>query len=142
MEVQKGIMAAVFNENGRVLVLKRKKNWEGWELVKGGLEDSYRETVLLELEEEAGIPTELVETVKDLDLELEWEFTRDGKDYKKKYKAYAIKVSDEAKVDVTNNPCDEHEHGFFLNPRHVKEMLEYDNGRKVLEKASEELGVN
>ena len=140
MEVEKGVILAVFDEDNRVMVLKRKKNWEGWELPKGHLEkDDYRETVLIELEEEAGIDPELVETVEYLDHTAEWEYTQDEKDFKKKYKAFLVKVSDVERVDTSDNPDKEHEHGFFLRPRHVEEMLEYDNNREVLEKALEQL---
>lgn len=140
MEVEKGVILAVFNEDNRIMVLKRKKNWEGWELPKGHLEkNDYRETVLIELEEEAGIDPELVETVEDLDHTAEWKYTQDGKNFKKKYKAFLVNVSDVERVDTSENPDDEHEHGFFLRPRHVEEMLEYDNNREVLEKALEQL---
>jgi len=140
MKVEKGVILAVFDEDNRMLVLKRKKNWEGWELPKGHLEkDDYRETVLIELEEEAGIDPELVETVEDLEHTAKWEYSQDGKDFKKEYKAFLVKVSDVERVDTSDNPDDEHEHGFFLRPRHVEEMLEYDNNREVLEKAVEQL---
>ncbi len=140
MEVEKGVILAVFNEDNRIMVLKRKKNWEGWELPKGHLEkNDYRETVLIELEEEAGIDPELVETVEDLDHTAEWKYTQDGKNFKKKYKAFLVNVSDVERVDTSENPDEEHEHGFFLRPRHVEEMLEYDNNREVLEKALEQL---
>ena len=140
MEVEKGVILAVFNEDNRIMVLKRKKNWEGWELPKGHLEkDDYRETVLIELEEEAGVDPEKIETVEDLEHTKEWEYTQDGKDFKKEYKAFLVKVSDVERVDTSENPDDEHEHGFFLRPRHVEEMLEYDNNREVLEKALEQL---
>jgi len=142
MEVEKGVMAAVFKDNGRALVLKRKKNWEGWELLKGGLENNdYRETVLLELKEEAGIPGELVNSIKDLDFTTTWKYTRNGEKRRKEYKAFALKVSNDALVDTSNNPSDEHENGFFLRPRHIKEMLEYENGKKVLEKACNEFNI-
>lgn len=140
MEVEKGVIAAVFDENGRVMVLKRKKNWEGWELLKGHLEkDDYRETVIIELEEEAGIEPEHVETLIDLNHTTSWDYTQDGQDYRKEYKAYAVKVSDIGKVDTSKNPCDEHEHGFFLKPAHVEKMLEHENNVEVLEKALEKL---
>ena len=140
MEVEKGVILAVFDENNRVMVLKRKKNWEGWELPKGHLEkDDYRETVLIELEEEAGIHPEHIDSVIDLEHTASWEYTQDGKDYKKEYKAYTVKVSDIDNVDTSENPDDEHEHGFFLRPRHVEEMLEYDNNVEVLEKALKEI---
>ena len=140
MDVEKGVILAVFDENNRIMVLKRKKNWEGWELPKGHLEkDDYRETVLIELEEEAGIDPEHIESVIDLDHTTSWKYTQDGKDYRKEYKAYTVKVSDVDNVDTSENPDDEHEHGFFLRPRHVEEMLEYDNNVEVLEKALEEI---
>lgn len=140
MEVEKGVILAVFDEDNRVMVLKRKKNWEGWELPKGHLEkNDYRETVLIELEEEAGVDPEKIETVEDLEHTTEWEYSQDGEYFKKQYKAFLVKVSDVERVDTSDNPDDEHEHGFFLRPRHVDEMLEYDNNREVLEKAVEQL---
>ena len=140
MEVEKGVILAVFDENNRIMVMKRKKNWEGWELPKGHLEkDDYRETVLIELEEEAGIDPEHIESVIDLDHTASWKYTQDGKEYRKEYKAYTVKVSDVDSVDTSENPDDEHEHGFFLRPRHVEEMLEYDNNVEVLEQALKQI---
>lgn len=136
METEKGVIAAVFDENDRVLVLKRKKDWEGWELPKGGLEkDDYEETVLIELEEETGIEPGKIDSIEDLGKEIEWGYSRDGENYRKKYKAFKVKVSEVEAVDTSGNPDEEHEHGFFLRPRHVEEMLEYDNNREVLEAA-------
>lgn len=136
MKEEKGVIIAVFDESNRIMVLKRKKNWEGWELPKGHLEkNDYRETVLIELEEEAGVEPKNVETVEDLEHTIEWTYTRDGKDYRKKYKAFLVKVSDIERIDTSNNPDDEHEHGYFLRPRHVEEMLEYENNKEVLKDA-------
>jgi 8-oxo-dGTP pyrophosphatase MutT (NUDIX family) len=140
MEIEKGVILAVFDEDGRALALKRKKNWEGWELPKGHLEkDDYRETVLIELEEEAGIDPELVDTIEDLDHTVEWEYSQDGNEFKKEYKGFLVKVSDVERVETSNNPDDEHEHGFFFRPRHVEEMLKYDNNKEVLRLAASKL---
>ena len=142
MDVEKGVILTVFDDRGRVLVLKRKKNWEGWELPKGHLEeDDYRETVLIELREEAGIMPEHVETVVDLDHTAEWSFKKNDKKIKKEYKAFLVEVSDVEAADTSNNPDDEHEHGFFFMPRHVQEMLEYENNVEVLKKACEKLDI-
>lgn len=136
MKKEKGVIIAVFDERGRVLVLKRKKNWEGWELPKGHLEqDDYRETVRIELQEESGIEPEKIDAIKDLQKTVSWKYTQDGQEYRKEYKAFRVEVSNIERVDTSENPCDEHEHGFFLRPEHVEEMLEYDNNREVLKAA-------
>ena len=136
MNREKGVIIAVFDERGRVLVLKRKKNWEGWELPKGHLEqDDYRETVRIELQEESGIEPEKIDSIKDLEKTVFWEYTQDGEDYRKEYKAFKVEVSNVERADTSENTCDEHEHGFFLRPSHVREMLEYDNNRAVLDAA-------
>jgi 8-oxo-dGTP pyrophosphatase MutT (NUDIX family) len=136
MRTEKGIIAAVFDERGRVLVLKRKKNWEGWELPKGHLEEKDQiDAVLEELEEEAGIEPEYVENIEDLKFQAEWEFEDGEEKIRREYQAFQVKVSGVERIDVSNNPHEEHEEGFFLQPRHVEEMLEYDNHREVLEKA-------
>lgn len=139
MELEKGVIVVVFDEKNRVLVLKRKKNWEGWELPKGHLEkDDYEETVLIELEEETGIEPEKIDSIKDLDFTASWDYSQDGDDFRKEYKAFTVKVSGVEAVDTRENPCDEHEHGFFLRPSHVREMLEYENNVEVLDEAIEQ----
>ncbi len=142
MPEEKGVIVAVFDEKDRVAVLKRKKNWEGWELVKGHLEENYEETVIQEIKEEAGLNSELIDSIKDLQYTAEWSYKDDGDEILRKYKAYAVKVSGTPVIRTSNNPSDEHEHGFFLNPRDVKEMVEYDNNRKIIEKACKELGID
>ncbi len=144
METEKGVMIVAYKQgdsNPRFLVLKRKKNWEGWETPKGRLENNdYEETVRQELEEEAGISGELVREIRDLDQEVSWEYERDGEKRKKEYRGYLVKVAEGANVDVRNNPHDEHEKGFFFRPRDAKPLLEYDDNRELLEKAAEKIG--
>lgn len=139
MEREKGVVLVVYKKPGRkprYLVLNRKKNWEGWELPKGHLESDYRKTALLELEEEAGI--EEVETIEEADEVLEWSFKNDdGEKIKREYKAFIVKVSDDAVVDVTKNPHDEHEKGHFFNYDDAKSLLTYDNQVKILEELNE-----
>ncbi|MEF8880394.1 MAG: NUDIX hydrolase [Candidatus Nanohaloarchaea archaeon] len=111
MEEEKGVIVTVFDEKGRVLVLKRKKNWEGWELPKGHLEkDNYEETVLIELEEETGIEPEKIDSIKYLEKSITWEYSQDGEDFRKEYKAYIVKVSGVEGLDSRENRCDEHDH--------------------------------
>ncbi|EHK00594.1 hypothetical protein HRED_03289 [Candidatus Haloredivivus sp. G17] len=77
-------------------------------------EDDYRETVRIELQEESGIEPEKIDAIKDLGKTVSWKYTQDGQEYSKKYKAFRVEVSNIERVDTSENPCDEHEHGFFL----------------------------
>jgi 8-oxo-dGTP pyrophosphatase MutT (NUDIX family) len=141
VRTEKGVIIVAYKEsrrNNRYAVLKRKKNWEGWELPKGHLEeDDYRETVRVELGEEAGVQEEDIEEITDLEEKVEWEYEDDGEKVKREYRAFAVRVSEEARIDVSENPHDEHEQGFFLKKADAEGLLTYDNNVEILEKASE-----
>ena len=136
MRTEKGVVVVAYKEvrrNHRYLVLKRTKNWEGWELPKGHLEnDDHRETVKLELGEEAGLSEEEIEDIKDMDETLEWTFEDDGEEIKREYKAFLVEISEDAIVDVSENPHDEHETGFFLSKEDCNGLLTYDEHKEVL----------
>ena len=143
MKTEKGVVIVAYKEvrrNHRYLVLKRTKNWEGWELPKGHLEnDDYTETVKLELGEEAGLEEENIENIKEMEETLEWTFEDDGEEIKREYKAFIVKISEGAIVDVSENPHDEHETGFFLDFEDASSLLTYDNQAEILEKGKESL---
>ena len=143
MRIEKGVVVVAYKEvrrNHRYLVLKRTKNWEGWELPKGHLEeDDYRETVKLELGEEAGLSEEEIEDIKDMDETLEWTFEDDGEEIKREYKAFLVEISEDAIIDVSENPHDEHETGFFLDYEDASSLLTYDNQAEILERGKESL---
>ena len=135
MKQEKGVIIAAFDGNGRVAVLKRKEDWEGWELPIGHLEnDDYQETVRIELEEEAGIEPEQITGIEPLEDSVSWTYEEDGETFRKEYRMFMVETDAET-VSTANNPHQEHEHGFFLRPRDVREMLEFKNNVKVLEKA-------
>lgn len=144
MKTEKGVVVIAYQislRNHRFLVLKRTKNWEGWELPKGHLEeDDYEETVKLELEEEAGLENEELGEIEELGETLEWTFENDdGEEIKREYRAFTVKVDESAVVDTSNNPHEEHEDGFFLDYEDASSLLTYDNQRKILEKGKESL---
>ncbi|MFT4869146.1 MAG: 8-oxo-dGTP pyrophosphatase MutT (NUDIX family) [Colwellia polaris] len=143
MKTEKGVTIVAYkesNRNKRFLVLQRTKNWDGWELPKGHLEnDDHRETVELELEEEAGISEESIESLESLEQVMEWTFERDGDEIKREYSCYIVKVNEDAIVDTTNNPHDEHEGGYFFDLTDAKALLTYDNQRELLEEVAENL---
>ncbi|MFB6241717.1 MAG: NUDIX domain-containing protein [Candidatus Nanosalina sp.] len=140
MRTEKGVAIVAYKESRgsrRFLVLKRTKNWEGWELPKGHLEnDDYDETVKLELGEEAGIDGENIREIKSLDEDLEWSYEdEDGEEVQREYRGYLVRIEDDATVYVSANPHDEHETGFFMKLEDVRSLLTYDNQKDLLEEA-------
>lgn len=139
MKTEKGVIVVAWNQPSvkpRFLVLKRKKNWEGWELPKGHLEnDDYEETVEIELEEEAGIAPESIQEIEPLEETAEWTFERDGEEIKREYRGFIARVDDDVSVETENNPSDEHEHGYFFNYSDASSMLTYDVQKEILELA-------
>ncbi len=140
MKTEKGVIIVAYKRKNapRYVVLKRKKNWEGWETPKGHLEDEgYEETVKEEMQEEAGISGDEILAIEDMEETVLWEYSQDGEDFRKEYRAFLVEVDEGAHVDVSRNPCDEHEHGYFFSFRDASEMVTHDNNRELLEKAHE-----
>lgn len=125
----------------RYAVLKRTKNWDGWELPKGHIEgdDSPEETVYRELQEETGIDRDDVVRVEPLDRTLEWTYERDGEERKAVCDCFLVEVADDVFISVDQNPDDEHAKGHFLNFRDARDILTYDNQRDLLIHAHEQL---
>jgi 8-oxo-dGTP pyrophosphatase MutT (NUDIX family) len=142
VKTEKGVIIVAYKNRRkpRFVVMNRTKNWEGWELPKGHLEnDDYRETVKLELKEEAGIEDDHIKEVSDLDHTAEWSFEDGGEEIKREYRAFTVELTEDAFIDVNSNPHDEHEQGFFFREQDAKSLLTYDNNIEVLEKAIEEI---
>jgi len=141
MRTEKGVSLVVYKKKRgkkRFLVLKRNKNWEGWEIPKGHLEDEdYIKTLKQELREEAGIPEEKIEKIENLNQDLEWTYTdEEGQEVKREYRGYVVETSKAASVDVTQNPHEEHETGFFMKKEDVKSLLIYENQKELLNLAT------
>ena len=141
MRTEKGVALVVYKKKRgkkRFLILKRNKNWEGWEIPKGHLEDEdYIKTVKQELREEAGIPEKKIEKIENLNQDLEWTYTdEEGQEVKREYRGYVVETSKAASVDVTQNPHEEHETGFFMKKEDVKSLLTYENQKELLNLAT------
>lgn len=143
MRTEKGVIIVAYQKPGRknrYMVLQRKKNWEGWELPKGHLEeDDYEHTVKLELKEEAGIEEDHIEQIEGLDHTVEWSFEDEDETVNREYRAFLVKVSDDSIIRVSENPHDEHETGFFLSKQDVKGLLTYDEHVEALEIGVEQI---
>ena len=141
MKTEKGVVLIAYKRKRgkhRFLTLQRTKNWEGWELPKGHLEEEdYTHSAKLELREETGIHEEDIEKLEQLNEVLEWSYEDEetGEKVKREYRAFLVKVSEESIVDVSENPHDEHENGFFMKKEDVKSLLTYDNQKELLDSA-------
>jgi 8-oxo-dGTP pyrophosphatase MutT (NUDIX family) len=141
MRTEKGVAIVAYKEKRgkkRFLVLQRTKNWEGWEIPKGHLEDKdYIKTVKQELREEAGIPENEIEQIEYLNQDLEWTYTdEEGQEVKREYRGYMLETSEDASADVTQNPHEEHETGFFMKKEDVRSLLTYENQKELLKSAT------
>jgi len=143
METVRRICAVVCKEMDaayRWAVLKRVKNWEGWELPKGHIEDdTAEETVYREIQEELGIARATVRRVEPLDFSLEWTYDRDGEEKKAVCDCFLVMVDQDVYITVAQNPDDEHAKGHFLNFRDARDILTYDDQRELLIHAREQL---
>lgn len=118
----------------RYAVLRRVKNWEGWELVKGHIDDmDPEEAVRQEVREETGI--EELEEVQELDHDLAWTYEEDGEEKRAVCRCFLARAPGDALIDVSDNPHDEHSMGHFLNYRDATDILHYDDQRELLEHA-------
>ncbi|MDY6789573.1 MAG: NUDIX domain-containing protein [Candidatus Nanohaloarchaea archaeon] len=138
MEKVEGVVVVLYREGSedpRFAVLRREKNWEGWELVKGGIDqgESAEEAAAREVEEETGI--EPVE-VEDMEEVHEWDYRREGENYHAEYQAFLAKAPEESYIEVDSNHAEEHSKGFFLNLRDTKGLLTHENQRALVEKAA------
>lgn len=137
MREERGVAIVAYKQGvdtPRFLVLKRVKNWEGWELPKGHLEEDMEETVYQEIGEEAGIPERSVLSVEEMEYDLTWEYEDDGETVKRKYRGFIVEVEENATVDVSGNPHEEHSKGHFFRKRDAESLLTYPNQKNLLEK--------
>ncbi|MFB6189950.1 MAG: NUDIX domain-containing protein [Candidatus Nanohaloarchaea archaeon] len=142
MRTEKGVMLVAYKQRNapRYLLLKRKKNWEGWETPKGHLEDGdYEATVREEMREEAGIGEEEILSIDEMDETVEWSYEEDGEEVQREYRGFLVKVAEGAHVDVSGNPHDEHEHGYFFSYRDARDMITHENNRELLEQAHDKV---
>ena len=136
MRVDKGIAAIVYRRNQNqkeYLILKRDKNWRGWEIPKGHLEhNSPLATVFLELNEEAGIEPVEVKKILPLERNLTFQFEEDEEKVVSDFRCFEVEVKEDVEVDLSKNPSKEHNNYEWLPRLAAKEKLEYEEQRNVL----------
>ena len=142
MKQEKGVIIAAYKQSRRskrYAVLQRQKDWEGWELPKGRLEDEEPvEAAKRELKEETGIKEDEIQKIEELDKKISWEYNENGEEIRKEYQGFAAEIKEDASIDTSANPDGEHSNGFFLKPEDAKSLLTYENNAEVLEAAEEQ----
>lgn len=115
----------------RYLVLKRDKNWSGWEFPKGHLEHgSHRATVLVELSEEAGIEPVDVNRINETGEHLT--FRHPDSEVVSYFRCFEVVVDPETDVDLTQNPSEEHSDYRWVPADEAKELLEHEEQRELM----------
>jgi len=137
MRVDAGVAMLVYREtveNQReYLILRRCKNWDGWELPKGHLEhDSHEATVFVELNEEAGIEPVDVKKLASLDKYLTFQFEENQETVVSNFKCFEVEVNVETEVDLSKNPFDEHSDYKWVSQNEAKDELEHEEQRNLL----------
>lgn len=132
MRVDKGV-AVILKKGDQYGILKRDKNWSGWEIPKGHLElGSHDATVLVELYEEAGIKPVDIRSMKQLDQKLEFEFEEEGEKRISSFQVYLVEVEDGTSLTTDMNPSEEHVDSMFTSKEKALDLLEYEDQKELL----------
>ncbi|MEW5955723.1 MAG: NUDIX domain-containing protein [Candidatus Micrarchaeota archaeon] len=139
--VKKGVVAIAFKAvrgSRKFLLLRRALHWRGWEFPKGGREgrEPYRQTVLRELGEEAGIPRWEVVSITPTRLRLKF-VAKSGRP--RDLKAFLVEVRPSAAASLSRNPFREHSALRWVSAGRALRMLLWRDARKLFEEALDEV---
>lgn len=107
----------------RYLILHRKLNWVGWELLKETMEEneSFEETLRRGIKEEIGVETITIENEKKVDIKLP---------VGNIIYAYVVQISPEEKIDITKEK--EHDKFKWVSQEEAEKLLTYKNAVNML----------
>ena len=133
MEQHKKIQAIVFRKNSQdsleILALKRVKERGGnWQPITGNIEgeESYEVALKREIKEEIGINS----FIQIIDLNLEFEFNKNGKKFIEK--AYAVEISLDERISLEQNPSLEHNDSIWISYDGAFEMFDFVQQKEAL----------
>ena len=137
MRYRPGIGAVVYritDQGPRFLIFHRIKNWEGWEMLKGGIADGETEMESLEREikEETGLKDYQIIKKTGKVIKYEWpkEFVKDQHIYfGAEHTFYLVKAND----DKINIDTREHDDYKWVTKEEALKLLTYNNHKRVLE---------
>ena len=141
--IRKGVAAIVFRKDkGRTkyLLLKRKLNWKGWEILKGGckLFESEDKCLKREIKEEIGMSEFSVKKTKIFNkFKYQKLFQKDNRLYSgARHRIYLVEVfSKRIKIDKK-----EHSGFKWVLQKEALKIIAWDDQRKIFKRVTKKLG--
>lgn len=124
--MKKKVQAVIYKEERgkkKFLILHRKLNWVGWELMKETMEEneSFEETLRRGIREEIGVEKITIEKEKKVNIELP---------AGKIVYLYTVKISPQEKIDITKEQ--EHDDFKWVSQEEAEKLLTYKNAVNML----------
>ncbi|MBS3061982.1 MAG: NUDIX domain-containing protein [Candidatus Diapherotrites archaeon] len=119
------------------LIMHRKLNWSGWELLKGGIEPNESEENALrrEIFEESGLKK--IEIIKHLDTNMVY-WDRNRK-IQNELSVFLVKTDEEESVSFSNNIVKEHDGFEWLSGSEAIRKLKFSDTKRLISFAQDEL---
>lgn len=126
------VQAIIYKEEKgkkKFLILHRKLNWVGWELMKETMEEgeSFEETLRRGIKEEIGVEKITIEDEKKVDIELS---------AGKIIYLYKVKISPQEKIDITKEK--EHDAYKWVSQEEAEKLLTYKNAVDMLKEFTDQ----
>jgi 8-oxo-dGTP pyrophosphatase MutT (NUDIX family) len=137
-DVRKCVTAVVFdNIHNPFFLLKRKRNWEGWEFVKGGIEagETEEHAVTREIKEETSL--QKFKILKKIE-GIKKEFVGVGNKLNV-HSVYLVESSMNIPIHIPKGHDPEHSTYLWCDKASTRSKLTWDNDKKILELALEEI---
>jgi 8-oxo-dGTP pyrophosphatase MutT (NUDIX family) len=136
---RKCVTAVIFDNihNPFFLILKRKRNWTGWEFVKGGIEagETEEQAVIREIKEETGLQKyKILKRIEGVDKK----FIGVGNKLNV-HSVYLIEASMNIPIHIPKGDDPEHSTYLWCDKNSTMSKLTWDNDKKILERVLIEL---
>ncbi|MDO8625826.1 MAG: NUDIX domain-containing protein [Candidatus Diapherotrites archaeon] len=137
-----GVLAILFRFDASAfsplfLVMHRKLNWSGWELLKGGIEPNESEETALKREifEESGL--QKVEIVKHLDTNMVyWDSAHR---IENELSVYLVRADPSETVSFAHNVVQEHDDFAWLSETDAIKKLKFSDTKRLIRLAVQEI---
>jgi 8-oxo-dGTP pyrophosphatase MutT (NUDIX family) len=138
-EIRKCVTAVIFDNHSNpfFLILKRKRNWEGWEFVKGGIENGETEedAVKREIKEETNL--QKFKIIKKIE-GVKKDFVGVGNKINS-HVVYLVEASMNIPIHIPKGDDPEHSTYLWCDKASTRSKITWDSDKKILERALEEI---
>ena len=138
-KIRKGVTAVIFDRahSPYFLILKRKKEWIGWEFVKGAINEneSEEDAVTREIREETNLQKfKIIKRLNDIIKEFS---TKDGTLHT--HSIYMVEASMNIPIHIPKTEEAEHSTYLWATIESAESKLTWDNDREILKRVIEEI---